>query len=98
MKFFHTLIIALFLFITNSAFGAHQLYADNNNISIPYGTKFELSMAHDLTTKNIIQGDMFEAYLTKDIYVNNKLVLPSRTIFRGRVSNIKHSRSATISI
>ena len=93
MKFFRTLIIALSLLIANSAFAAHQLYADTNNISIPYGTKFELSMAHNITTQNIIQGDIFEAYLTKDIYVNNKLVLPQRTVFRGRVSDVKYSRS-----
>ena len=92
MKFLQILAGILFLFMTNLAFGAHQLYADTNSISIPYGTKFELSMAHDLTSKNAIQGDIFEAYLTKDIYVNNKLVLPSRTIFRGRVSDIKYSR------
>lgn len=91
MKFFQILIAAL-LFFVNSAFAAHQLYADSDNISIPYGTKFELSMAHDLTTRNVVQGDIFDAYLLKDIYVNNKLVLPSRTVFRGRVSKIKASR------
>ena len=61
MKFFQILITAL-LFFVNSAFAAHQLYADSDNISIPYGTKFELSMAHDLTTRNVVQGDIFDAY------------------------------------
>ena len=56
-------------------------------------TKLELEMAENVTTKNISQGDMFQAYLTKDIYVNNKLILPSKTIFRGRVVAIKPSRS-----
>ncbi len=75
----------------NKAFCAHQLYADMNGITIPYGTKLELSMAQDVTTKNIAQGDMFQAYLMNDIYVNNKLVLPSKTIFRGVVSDVKFS-------
>ena len=75
-----------------TAFGAHQLYADTDDISIPYGTKLELYISHDVTTKNVVQGDMFQAYLVKDIYVNNKLVLPSMTSFRGRVSKVKHSR------
>ncbi len=93
MKHLQALIITLFLFLTASAFGAHQLYADTESISIPYGTKLELYMAQDVTTKNIMQGDMFQAYLTKDIYVNNKLILPSRTVFRGRVASVKYSRS-----
>ena len=36
---------------------------------------------------------MFQAHLTKDIYVNNKLILPSKTIFKGRVVSIKPSRN-----
>ncbi len=92
MKLFKAFIITL-LFLTSGAFAAHQLYADTESVTIPYGTKFELYMGQDVTTKNVIQGDMFEAYLTKDIYVNNKLILPSKTIFRGRVSKIKRSRS-----
>ncbi|MBR2069370.1 MAG: hypothetical protein IJ877_06375 [Candidatus Gastranaerophilales bacterium] len=92
MKFFQ-IIISLFLFFVSSAYGAHQLYADSDNVSIPYGTKLELYMSSDITTRNIIEGDMFQAYLVKDIYVNNKLILPAKTIFRGRVSDVKYSRS-----
>ena len=92
MKFLTKLLI-VFLFITSSVFAAHQLYADSENVTIPYGTKLELYISHDLTTKNLIEGDMFQSYLIKDIYVNNKLILPSNTVFRGRVSKIKYSRS-----
>ena len=92
MKFLN-ILLAVFLFLTSSVFAAHQLYADTESITIPYGTKLELYISHDLTTKNIIEGDMFQAYLVKDIYVNNKLVLPSKTAFRGRVSKVKYSRS-----
>ncbi len=93
MKFIAKFLIVFLLFLTSSVFAAHQLYADTESISIPYGTKLELYLSHDLTTKNLIEGDMFQAYLVKDIYVNNKLVLPAKTSFRGRVSKIKYSRS-----
>ena len=92
MKFLNTLLIVCLLFLTSSAFATHQLYADSESVSIPYGTKFELYMADDVTTKHILEGDIFEAYLNKNIYVNNKLILPSKTIFRGRVSKVKYSR------
>ena len=93
MKFFNFLILALFFITSSCAHAAHQLYADMDGVSIPYGTKLELTMAQDLTTTAAVQGDSFDAYLAKDIYVNNKLILPSKTIFRGRVSEIKYSRS-----
>ena len=85
------LITLMALLIAACAFGAHQLYADKDSVQIPYGTKLELSLASNLTTKNALEGDMFQAYLTKDIYVNNKLILPQKTLFRGRVSKIKYS-------
>jgi len=93
MKLFQIGFISLCLMLFNIAFGAHQLYADIDGISIPYGTKLELTMAENVTTKTVAQGDIFQAYLKKDIYVNNKLVMPSKTIFRGRVSNVKYSKS-----
>lgn len=93
MKIFKILLMSLLMLTGLKCFAAHQLYADIDGISIPYGTKLELSMAQNITTKDIAQGDMFQAYLVQDIYVNNKLILPSKTIFRGRVSDIVYSRS-----
>ena len=93
MKFFQIIFTSLCFMLLNGAFAAHQLYADIDGINIPYGTKLELTMAENITTKAIAQGDMFQAYLKQDIYVNNKLVIPSKTLFRGRVSNVKYSKS-----
>lgn len=93
MKFIKQFFLICIMLFACQAYGAHQLYADIDGINIPYGTKLELSMAENITTKSISQGDMFQAYLTKDIYVNNKLILPSKTIFRGRVVSMKPSRS-----
>ena len=93
MKFLQTVLLSLCLMVFNQAFGAHQLHADIDGVSIPYGTKLELTMAQDVSSKTVSQGELFQAYLKRDIYVNNKLILPSKTIFRGRVSNIKYSKS-----
>ena len=93
MKYIKLLFLICAMLFSTEAFAAHQLYADIDGINIPYGTKLELQMAENITTKSISQGDIFQAYLTKDIYVNNKLILPSRTIFRGRVVSMQPSRS-----
>ncbi|MBQ4646162.1 MAG: hypothetical protein IJB79_02320 [Candidatus Gastranaerophilales bacterium] len=93
MKYIKLLFLICATLFSTQAFGAHQLYADIDGINIPYGTKLELQMAENITTKSISQGDMFQAYLTKDIYVNNKLILPSKSIFRGRVVSMEPSRS-----
>ena len=93
MKVLQIIFLSLCFMLFNGAFAAHQLYADIEGINIPYGTKFELTMAENITTKTVAQGDMFQAYLKQDIYVNNKLVIPSKTIFRGRVSDVKYSRA-----
>ncbi len=92
MRFLQIVLIVFAMFFANSH-AAHQLYADIDGIIIPYGTKFELAMAQNISSKDISQGELFQAYLKRDIYVNNKLVLPSNTIFRGRVVDIKYSKS-----
>jgi len=93
MKYIKIFLLLAIAFFVPKAHGAHQLYADMDGINIPYGTKLELIMAENVTTKSIAQGDMFQAHLSKDIYVNNKLILPSKTLFRGRVVQIKPSKS-----
>ena len=62
-------------------------------ISLPYGTKLHMVMGHDIKSSAIAQGDMFEAHLADDIYANNKLILPSNTVFRGRITGIKYSKA-----
>ena len=93
MKLFQIILLTFCLLFFTKAQAAHQLYADIDGIIIPYRTKMNLKIVQDITTQNIVQGDMFQAYLKNDIYVNNKLVLPSKTIFRGRVSEIEYSKS-----
>ena len=92
MKLFKILLIMLSLLAFTPVYATHQLYADKDGINIPYGTKFNLQMAQNLTTKQVSQGDIFQAYLKRDVYVNNKLALPAKTLFRGRISNVQYSR------
>lgn len=93
IKIFLMPLVVICFLVSLKAQAAHQLYADIDGITLPYGTKFELTLANDVTTRQAVVGDMFQAYLNKDIYINNKLILPSKTIFRGRVSQIKYSRA-----
>ena len=67
MKLFQIILLTFCLLFFTKAQAAHQLYADIDGISIPYGTKLDLEMAQDITTQNIVQGDMFQAYLKNDI-------------------------------
>lgn len=93
MKKIKLMLLMLCVLLMFKAQAAHQLYADIDGISLPYGTKLELKMAQNVTASQVMQGDIFQAYLVKDIYINRKLVLPANTTFRGRVSGVKYSRS-----
>ncbi len=92
MKKIKVLLFAFLMMFFNRAFATYQLHADIDGVSLPYGTKLEMVMGHEIRTTTLVQGDMFEAHLAKDIYVNNKLILPSNTIFRGRITGVKYSR------
>ena len=93
MKFIKILFGIICIFLITPTFAAYQLYADIDGICIPYKTKLELEAANDISTTSVAQGDIIQAYLVQDLYVNKKLVLPSRTPFRGRVSQVKYSKS-----
>ena len=93
MKKIRVLLAVFLMMFFNRAFAAYQLYADIDGISLPYGTKLEMVMGHDVKSVAVVQGDMFEAHLAKDIYINNKLILPSNTVFRGRITGVKYSRA-----
>ncbi len=92
MRLLKLFILALCMFLFQNAHAAHQLYADRDGVNIPYGTKLNLTLSHDLKSSNVVEGDMFQAYLNQDLYVNYKLILPSKTIFRGRISNVQYSK------
>jgi len=100
MNFIKTIALVLCMILCQQAQAAHQLYADMQGITIPYGTKLNLTVSHNLKSSHVVQGDIFQAYLNQDLYMNNKLILPSRTIFRGRITDVKYpkrlSKAATM--
>lgn len=92
MKNLKLLLIIFSMILFGKTEAAYQLYADMDGVKLPYGTKLEMYMVQNVTTSTMGQGDIFQAYLAKDIYINNKLVLPSGSIFRGRIADVKSSR------
>ena len=83
--------ILCLLIIASRAF-AYQITADVKTKRIPMGTRLEVEMAGDITTTNVNQGDMFTAYLTRDVRTTSTMILPRGTIVRGNISNIKDKR------
>lgn len=96
-----TLLLLMFAaFLGLQASFAYQIKADAQTKRIPMGTKLSLEAANTITTETLNRGDMFNAYLTKDVYVDGSVVLPAGTIVRGSSSDIikarKLSRSAVL--
>ena len=72
-------IIAIFAFLMLIMFGfqnaqAYQIKADAQTKRIPMGTKLNLEAASTVTTELLRKGDMFSAYLTQDVYVDDVVV------------------------
>jgi len=100
MKKFLLSIIALCTFLFTSGAYAYQVSADAKTKRIPMGTKLELEMANDVVSDNVTEGDMFTAYLTRDVRTQTTMILPRGTIVRGNVVKINKqkmlSRPATL--
>lgn len=100
MKKTFALIVMMLAFLGFQAANAYQIKADARTKRIPMGTNFELEAANTITTETLNKGDMFNAYLIKDVYVDGSVVLPKGTIVRGNSSDIvkarKLSRSAVL--
>lgn len=71
---------------------AYQIKADARTKRIPMGTKLELEAANTVTTESLNKGDMFSAYLTKDIYSDGSILLPRGTVIRGNASNVLQAK------
>ena len=84
---FLSLFTILTAFFINEA-SAYQITADVKTKRIPLGTKLELEMAHNVSLDSANTGDMFSAYLTRDVRTPTTMILPRGTVVRGNVSNI----------
>lgn len=95
-----TLALALFAALSIQIADAYQIKADAQTKKVPMGTKLELEAANTITTETLNAGDMFSAYLTKDIIKDGDVVLPRGTIIRGNSAKVTKpkmlSRSAVL--
>ena len=85
-------MFALFLITNNLEADAYQIQADIKTKRIPAGTKLELEMANSVLSESLSQGDMFSAYLTRDVRTVSTMILPRGTIVRGNVSKVTESK------
>lgn len=92
--------IILCLFAFNLKANAYQITADVKTKRIPMGTKLELEMANAVLSDNLNAGDMFTAYLTRDVRTQTTMILPRGTVVRGNIAKITDpkmlSRSAIL--
>jgi len=63
--------------------------ADIQSQRIPVGTIVKIRMETPTNTNNSLRGDPFFATIIDDIKVNDKVLLPSGTIIRGSVADVK---------
>lgn len=92
MKKTFALMVMMLAFLGFQAADAYQIKADASTKRIPMGTNFELEAANTITTETLNKGDMFNAYLVKDVYVDGYVVLPKGTIVRGNSSDVVKAR------
>lgn len=101
MKKFLSLLGIVFCFVAfNLKVDAYQITADVKTKRIPMGTKLELEMANAVLSNNVTAGDMFTAYLTRDVRTQTTMILPRGTVVRGNISKVTDpkmlSRSAIL--
>jgi len=76
--------------------------ADIRTQRIPEGTVVKIRMETPINTNNSLKGDPFFATIGEDVKVNDKVLLPSGTIVRGSVAEVKKrsflSRGGTITL
>ncbi len=84
-------MLTLALFSVNETF-AYQITADAKTKRIPLGTKLELEMAQNVLSGSVNSGDMFSAYLTRDVRTQTTMILPRGTVVRGNIANVTESK------
>ena len=88
-------LVVLGLFLNKSVFAADNrtIKADIQSIRIPEGTYLKLELIDPISTKVGNTGDEFNAMLKEDQIVNNTVVLPAGSVFRGTVNKIIPAKS-----
>ena len=63
---------------------------------IPKGSRMKVKLLDPVSTKTSSQGEMFNSMLVTDTKVDNSMILPSGTLIRGYVQEIKPAKFASI--
>ena len=80
-------LVTLALFAIQEA-NAYQINANVKTKRIPMGTKIELEMANQISPNTVSVGDMFSAYLTRDVRTKTTMILPRGTVVRGNIKSV----------
>lgn len=91
-KIIISLCLTVFGLFTVLGAGAYQIKADAMTKRVPAGVILQLEAANTITTETLSKGDMFSAYILKDVVEDGTVVIPKGTIIRGSASDIVHSR------
>lgn len=63
---------------------------------IPKGTRLKVRLLEPVSTKTSTEGEMFNSMLVTDTSIDNAMILPSGTLIRGYVQEIRPAKMASI--
>ena len=63
---------------------------------IPKGARLKVKLMDPVSTKTSTEGEMFNSMLVTDTKVDNAMILPSGTLIRGYIQEIKPAKLASI--
>ena len=87
MKKIFSLILILVLNLFSLSF-AYQIQAGASTKRLSRGQTIELRLVDPITRENVERGDVFTASVTKDITVDNEIILPMGSLVRGTIGSI----------
>lgn len=91
-KFVLLCLIAIFTVFCNCEAFAYKIQAGAQTKRIPRGTVIQLKMEEPVTTENMQLGEMFSASITNDVLQYDEVVLPTGTLVRGSIKEIKPAK------
>ncbi len=91
-KFLFSTTLALCILAMATQAFAYQITTNIKTKRIPAGTKLEIKTANNISTENATVGDMFNAYLTRDVRTETTMILPKGTVVRGNISKITDAK------
>ncbi len=64
-------------------------------MTVPVGTRMQLSLASDLATDANQTGDRFEAEVMEAVYVDDRVVIPAGSVVEGELTEVKRAKKLT---